>query len=337
MKERIALWDNLKFLLIFFVVIGHFAEQVIDSGTQTGPYRAIFIFIYAFHMPLFIFVSGLFHKNKNISQKVFAFISIGLIYKVLIYCIRRVTEGEASFKLLQEGGIPWFMFVLAVFILLAYLLRNVNPRLVLVVSVVLACFAGYDSSIGDFLCLSRIIVFFPFYFAGTMVNRVKLEELSRKKSMKILGLIILIVWALLCVLALPKVYLLRPLMTGKNAFCKVDLPYVILFRILCYAIAAVLGLAWILFVPTKRIFAVTTIGQRTMQIYFWHRPLIYIIVNLGLANSLFGNVVGQGIWMLIGVAATFVLAWKPLRYPTDLFLNFRSAPPVKEPEPTLKS
>ncbi|MDO4811214.1 MAG: hypothetical protein Q3985_04640 [Eubacteriales bacterium] len=82
------------------MVIGHFAEQVIDFGTEAGPYRAIFIFIYAFHMPLFIFVSGLFHKNRNISQKVFAFISIGLIYKILIYCIRRVTEGEASFKLL---------------------------------------------------------------------------------------------------------------------------------------------------------------------------------------------------------------------------------------------
>ncbi|MDO4811215.1 MAG: hypothetical protein Q3985_04645 [Eubacteriales bacterium] len=222
------------------------------------------------------------------------------------------------------------MFVLAVCILLTYLLRNVDPRLVLVVSVVLACFAGYDSSIGDFLCLARIIVFFPFYFAGTIVNRAKLEELSRKKSLKILGLVILIVWALLCVLALPKVYLLRPLMTDKNAFCKVDLLYVILFRVLCYCISGLLGFAWILVVPTKRIFAVTTIGQRTMQIYFWHRPLVYIIVNLGLANSLFGNVVGQGVRMLIGVATVFLLAWKPLRYPTDLFLNFRSIIPSNE-------
>ena len=47
-KKRIALWDNLKFILIVSVVIGHFIN-IRDSVT----YHSIFIFIYSFHMPLF--------------------------------------------------------------------------------------------------------------------------------------------------------------------------------------------------------------------------------------------------------------------------------------------
>lgn len=328
MKERVALWDNLKFLLILCVVVGHFAEEVIGSSADILPCRCIFLFIYSFHMPLFIFVSGVFHKNRNIAQRVFAFVGIGVIYKITVYLIQRITAGDASFHLLQEDGVPWFMFALAAFALLTYLVREVDPRLVLATAVAVACFAGYDSSVGDFLCLSRIVVFFPFYFAGTMVSRVKLEQLSAKKSMKLLGLIILIVWAILCVAFLDKLYLLRPLFTGRNPFSKVHLPYVCLFRLLCYGISAILGLACILLTPTKRIFAVTTMGRRTMQVYFWHRPVLYVLVNLGIAGNLLTSLSGEIIWLLLGVVMTVILTWKPLRYPTDIFLNSRSRPAV---------
>ncbi len=336
MKERIALWDNLRAVLILTVVLAHFSETIINNGVSIQYAKSIYIFIEALCMPTFIFVSGLFHRNKNIPQKVFSFTAISIFYKIVIFVICRLTTGKATFHLFKEGGSPWFMFALAVFVLVTYLLRDVDPRLVLVTAIALGCFAGYDKTLGDFLCLSRIIVLFPCYFVGTMVNRVKLEELSKKKALKILGLAILIAWAVLCVVALDKVYLLRPLMTCKNAYCKVNLPHTILFRALCYCISGLLGFAWILVVPTKRIFAVTTIGQRTMQIYFWHRPLIYVIVNLGLASTMIGNTIGQVIWMLLGVVMTVILAWKPLRYPTDLFLNFRSATPANKQEPISK-
>ena len=64
-KERIYLWDNIKFILIFLVVLGHFA----DFHTATSlNMRRLFFYIYIFHMPLFIFISGLFSK-KTINEK----------------------------------------------------------------------------------------------------------------------------------------------------------------------------------------------------------------------------------------------------------------------------
>ena len=66
MKERIALWDNLKFILIILVVIGHLADEF---TAKSDVYKSVFLFIYTFHMPLFIFISGLFHSEKNIVKR----------------------------------------------------------------------------------------------------------------------------------------------------------------------------------------------------------------------------------------------------------------------------
>lgn len=66
-KTRIALWDNLKFVLILLVVIGHFSKFF---QNDSSIYRSVFLFIYAFHMPLFLFISGLFHKDEKIGENV---------------------------------------------------------------------------------------------------------------------------------------------------------------------------------------------------------------------------------------------------------------------------
>ena len=55
-KTRIAYWDNLKGILIALVVLGH-------TGTALGD-KWLSV-IYAFHMPLFVFVSGYFSRKKD--------------------------------------------------------------------------------------------------------------------------------------------------------------------------------------------------------------------------------------------------------------------------------
>lgn len=54
MKHRIFALDNLKSFLIIFVVVGH----CIQFSTDEFDNVALFRFIYAFHMPLFMWVSG---------------------------------------------------------------------------------------------------------------------------------------------------------------------------------------------------------------------------------------------------------------------------------------
>ena len=206
-KKRIFMWDNIKFLLIILVVIGHFVNPYTKNS---GIFKSIFIWIYAFHMPLFILISGMFHKNERIVEKVFSYIMIGVLCRTLISVVQASLAGKKlKINYFSEESVPWFMYALAAFVLLQYLLRNVDQRKVLVLSIIFACMAGYDSSIGDFLCVSRIIVFYPFYVMGGMINKEFLLRQSEKKQYKVLGGTILAVWGLLCIFALDVCYKLK--------------------------------------------------------------------------------------------------------------------------------
>ena len=82
MKKRIFLFDNLKFLLIMTVVVGHCLDCMIENSSIM---KSLFIFIYSFHMPLFIYLSGLFHSNRNVKNRCISFIFIGYIMKIFLY------------------------------------------------------------------------------------------------------------------------------------------------------------------------------------------------------------------------------------------------------------
>jgi|GEM_PF-8956 len=156
MENRIALWDNLKFFLVTCVVIGHFVDQFTDIS---NIYDSIFLFIYSFHIPLFIFISGLMFKNKDVTSKVIFFISIGFAYKIVSAIVERLLGTiKVEFLLLSDGGISWFMFALAAYTIILRVIEGQNKRYILIFAIVLACFVGYDPGIGDFLYLSRIIM-----------------------------------------------------------------------------------------------------------------------------------------------------------------------------------
>lgn len=58
MAERLPYIDNLKGFLILLVVIGHLSSYSDVSECKAAV--ALSNFIYTFHMPLFLFCSGLF-------------------------------------------------------------------------------------------------------------------------------------------------------------------------------------------------------------------------------------------------------------------------------------
>lgn len=133
MGNRIALWDNLKFFLVTCVVIGHFADQFTDVS---NIYDSIFLFIYSFHIPLFIFISGLMFKNKDITSKVIFFISIGFAYKIVSAVVERLLGTiKVEFLLLSDGGISWFMFALAAYTIILKVIEGQNKRYILIFSI----------------------------------------------------------------------------------------------------------------------------------------------------------------------------------------------------------
>lgn len=322
-KERTKIWDNLKFFLITLVVMGHFVNDYIEATS----FKSIFLFIHTFHMPLFFFISGLFHKNINIRKKVFDFVSIGYLSKIFIFVtIVFICRRETNFYLLSEGGLPWFMFSLALFVLVTYLLRDADYKKVLFFAILLGCFVNYDQKLGDFLVLSRTLVFFPFYYLGSILDRKKIESLAKNKYLKITSIIIILIWIFICIYKIDLVYVLRPIFTGKNAFSDEIYPYGFLYRIICYTLTVIISFALICVTPNKKIPIISEYGKRTIQVYFWHRPILYIFTYVFHLNTILcATASGKLLFLLISIILTFILSTNIFSFPTNLVLKSKKS------------
>lgn len=225
-SNRLFRYDNVKFLAILMVVVGHFAEPYVD---RSHAMKSLWIFIYSFHMPLFIFLTGLFSKRviqrpKFPGEKIYSYIVLFILYKLLLYCTKILCGAKASFSLLSESGIPWFMLSCALFLFFTTLLKKYDSKLVFTFVVFGACLAGYSEKIGDFLCLSRTIVYYPFFLLGYYLEIEALEAVIHNKFVQLLSLTCLLSLAVVCFFCTDNIYPLRPLFMGRNPFSKLSYP-----------------------------------------------------------------------------------------------------------------
>ena len=63
-KARNTQIDSLKFFLIFLVLVGHCIDINLNSRINSSLFR----FIYSFHMPVFVIISGMMFRNKNLKE-----------------------------------------------------------------------------------------------------------------------------------------------------------------------------------------------------------------------------------------------------------------------------
>lgn len=314
--ERVALFDNIKFLMIMLVVVGHFADVFTKSS---GVCRSIFLFIYAFHMPMMIFISGLFYSNKKNTSKILFYVCSGFVLKISLAIINLICYQRTSFSLLSDGGIPWFLFVLAIYQLLMYLLRNTNKTFLLAFSVLLACFIGYDKSVGSYLYISRTVVFFPFYLLGTMLSPQKIISFLDKYSKKLIAFAIVVIatWIFLCFYKIDSIYSLRLLLTGANPFSEGMISVGPLLRLFCYGLSFFTGASLLVLTPKKKIPFFSSLGANTLNVYYWHW-LVYRLLEHFLHISLLFTLgpAGEVTFFFIAVLLTIVLsALKIFDYP----------------------
>ncbi len=181
-KKRMPYWDNVRFFLILLVVIGHFSDRFAE---EVPFYKSVFISIYAFHMPLFLMISGLFtrpfrQEDEFPREKVFGYVFLGLLLKLVQFGIRRMENPEAGLSLLEESSVPWYLFVLAGYLTLTYFLRTTRKSHVLLAGILLGMMSGYDTSIKDTFALSRFLVFFPFFLLGYYGDPRKWMEILKR-------------------------------------------------------------------------------------------------------------------------------------------------------------
>ena len=271
-------WDNVRAVLIFLVVFGHTIEPLVKNGKGLG---SLFFLIYLFHMPAFFVISGMLSRKtikKRAYDKAIAYLWIFYIMKGIIFAVRCLLKrDDAVFSLYNENGIPWYAFCMFAFLLLTMAFTGIKWWYVFAMSILIACLAGYDDKVGDVLVLSRIIVYYPFFFVGYLLDRETLGKILNRRTVRIISDVFLLLLVLFIILNGDKVYWLRPLITGRNPYSKLSRmsEWGGILRLGYYLFVAVIVFALFSVIPgIKNPF--TDLGKRTLPVYMLHIPLLML-------------------------------------------------------------
>ena len=322
---RIWFFDNMKAVLIFFVVLGH----VLTSGRVPFLYQ----FIYLFHMPLFAFCSGYLAKDnpiKIITNVIYPYI----IFQILYGVFDRFYMGSGRVLTLTKPiEIMWYMMALTIWLLFLPLISVLisskkNMIITVCVTLILGIVVGFDEKIGTYLSLSRVFYFLPFFVIGFCVKNAMpaekfLQAMSKwyvKLSSGVLSLGILI-W----------LYLFHDKITTKwlwGFYSYAEEGYYFTTRMAFYLCTFIISIFIISIMPQQKMFF-SYIGRRCLQIYLLHGFIIRILEkNKVIRYDKFSYTFIVGISVLI----VFVLSlkiWDQLLKPLFSY-PFPIAPPRDE-------
>ncbi len=320
-KTRNYYLDNLKFILITFVVISHFALQL----SYINDIKYLTHFIYLFHMPCFIFLNGFLAKRLNAGgklrvDKILAVFLMYLIFKFANVLLEILFGRKADLSLFQDSNAPWYLLALCVWYLSVPFLERIKTGYLIVGSLFVGVLVGYINCIDNVFTLSRIFVFFPFFVLGFCLPGKELESFLDKK-LRIPAIILLGVILLVIVLFWKELSPVKNIVYGAAPYSrslKELAKYGLFIRGIWYLVSILVSMCVMLLVPRCRMFF-SPLGERTMQVYMTH-----IWVRNALAYAGFFAFVKEGpkllaVGVLIGsVLLTFLLANKWLKVVFDL-------------------
>lgn len=177
--ERYPALDHARFVLIALVVIGHLMEQLADSGPFAA---ALYRWIYLFHMPAFVLVSGAVSKADLTRRRAFALATCVLLPYVVFQTLYPAWDawlsgsGDWSQGYLTPYWLLWYLLSLASWRVLLPLFARLKFALPLAVIIALA--AGMAPWIGYPFSLSRTLVFFPLFLLGHRIGARRLQQLG---------------------------------------------------------------------------------------------------------------------------------------------------------------
>lgn len=307
-QERSAYFDNLRFVLIFLVVAGHFLLPL----DKTRFSNNIFYLIYTFHMPCFIFVSGYFsthvvQNGKFRADKLIQIIWLYIVFKIMVHVTEGLIDGHIGLYIdfFEESGAPWYLLALGLWYLTIPFIRELDPRVVMAGSIIISLLSGYEHSVNSTLALDRTLAFAPFFYAGYYMNGKNIENKLRRSHKLILILISFLTasFLFLCTydLLMPYsniVYGINYHRLGPELY-----PYGGLIRIVWYIVTIFISLGLMAIVPKRRT-VFTDIGSRTLQIYILHRVIRDLLQYFGFFDRV--NVHSK-LWILGLLALSFLL------------------------------
>lgn len=282
MKRSLYL-DNLKFILIFFVVLGHFA----NLNRNIPVFGMINNVIYSFHMPLFIFISGYLSKNinchrkKEFDQVLYTY----FVFEILNFIFTKLTSiGYGGIHIFTPTGQNWYLlglFFWRLFLPYCYLFKKTTS---FIITVIFALSVGFYDDFNTFLGLYRIIYFMPFFVLGSYCNDLNLliNKYIRFRSLFIFLLFVSLI--IISILSLYNIefskaiaYAFTPF-KGYNSQSNFELLLRFFLRIIGFFTSIIIIFFFLFIIPKKKTFY-THFGKHTLNVFLLHM-FIVLPINL---------------------------------------------------------
>lgn len=314
-KARIALWDNARFVAIALVVLGHALTKTV---AETDSSFVLYVTIYLFHIPLFVFLSGFFASAEAPTPERIKSVVVDLLIPYLIFefiwsMIQSVQAEQFLFNPLRPSWTLWFLLSLAAWrILLPYLVQIPMP---LLVSTVLAVWSGYWS-VDQTLSLSRTLAFLPFFVLGWHAKAWGFQAwwqsrsprqvvIIRTSGMVWLVGVLTLVWQSRDVL---REWGIRKLLTADTGYVDAGFEQWFAggFRVGLFVLATTMIGAFVVSMPRRHLW-ISSLGAGTMTVYLLHS---FVLAPLRATPVLSGSLSWWHLALIVvgSIALTVVLA-----------------------------
>jgi fucose 4-O-acetylase-like acetyltransferase len=167
-KKRDPYLDNVKFVLIALVATGHSLVPTLSAHSAKSAY----IFIYMFHMPAFVLISGYLGRNFwNSNAKINKLVDTLIIPYAVVeigYALLRYGMGQKwTLTIIDPAWLNWYLLALVLWRISTPIWTRM--RRPLLIAVIIYMMAGFSEIGGDF-SIDRFFGLLPFYVLGLLLK-----------------------------------------------------------------------------------------------------------------------------------------------------------------------
>lgn len=321
MKERDLTLDGIKFLLICLVVLCHFTQA---SRYDNQVTTSIYTWIYAFHMPLFVLLSGYFFKAdsiEKINKSNLKILEPLVVYHSIFTAMRIRSLHDLTNIVVFEPSPMWYIVSLIMWRYIAFYINSVANRMgggkksihaTIGICISIVLMALVFITVNKYECIfsfMRTFMFLPFFLIGFYMTENTIASLRTKSSKVVFSIFGILAASLFIKYAGPKlcaIEFMKDGILGLQNKLETTLTATVLYKLLVLSGSLVISFASIslIHIPTK----VAKYGQYTMFIFCTHVVLypfmtyfvsnlwlgivitvMYLVVALGIAQSKYSN------------------------------------------------
>lgn len=315
--RRDPYFDNARAILITLVVVGHLLESI---GMEPG--QPLTLWIYSFHMPAFVLISGYLARTYSGTPKQLLRLGTAILFPYivfqLIHAAARPLFMDKPFHLnfVTPSWTLWFLLALVIWRLLTPLLRSL--RFPVLTAVLIAVIAPFEPNLDQAWTMARVLGFLPFYVIGLTLEP-RHFDWFRTHIKAWIGYVTLLIGLAGCYLLDPPLKRSDFFFNSNYAEHDPNMLRGLIIRLIALCIG-VLGTCAVLAITGRKSNWLTRLGTYSLYVYLLHALVLFPTRYFGALES-WDSPLQTVILVLVGITLTVALASPPVVYATRWLIS----------------